>query len=96
MKAIGKRLGKLEQRFGPHVQTEFERNLMALLEAGRRRVAESRAGEGLPERPFADNRNDLAGLSMIEILNRGRLRARERAIAETRTETSQQPEKEAT
>ena len=42
MKAIDRRLRRLEERFGPHVETEYERQLLARIEAGRRRVAESR------------------------------------------------------
>jgi hypothetical protein len=52
MKAIIRRLRRLEDRFCPPVETEPSRLLLARIEAGRRRVAEARErGElGPPER----------------------------------------------
>src|ERR1022692_1324511 len=47
MSPIIRRLRRLEDRFGT-VETEHTRQLLAQLEAGRRRVAEWGAREGLP------------------------------------------------
>jgi hypothetical protein len=38
MNAIIRRLRRLEDRFGPAVETEFDRKLLARIEAGRRRL----------------------------------------------------------
>ena len=42
MKAVIRRLRRLEERFGPPVETEFTRRLRERMEAGRRRVEEAR------------------------------------------------------
>jgi hypothetical protein len=42
MKAIIRRLSRLEQRFGPPVETEFSRRLHERIAEGRRRLAEAR------------------------------------------------------
>jgi hypothetical protein len=42
MKAVIRRLRRLEGRLGPAIQTEFDRQLRERIEAGRRRVAEAR------------------------------------------------------
>jgi hypothetical protein len=69
MRAISRRLGRLEYRFGAAVESVFTRQLAARIEEGRRRVAEWRAGEGLaPEEPKEE---DLSGLTIVEILHRG-------------------------
>jgi len=39
MKAVTRRLRRLEDRFGPAIETEFSRRLHERMEAGRRRVA---------------------------------------------------------
>jgi hypothetical protein len=51
MKAIIRRLRRLEDRLGPAIETEFARQLRERIEEGRRRVAEARErGElGPPE-----------------------------------------------
>jgi len=67
MKAISKRLVKLESRFGA-VETEFTRNL-------RQRLEHARLRAGLPVR----SPEDLSGMTVEQILNRGRLRARQGA-----------------
>jgi hypothetical protein len=46
MKAIVRRLRRLEDRFYPSVETEFSRRLRERVEAARRRLAESDAGDG--------------------------------------------------
>ena len=75
MKAISTRLGKLEQRLGLGPETEDQRRLRERLESARRRIAESRASKGLP--PEAEHQQeDLKGLSIVEILQRGRAPAR--------------------
>jgi hypothetical protein len=71
MKTIVRRLRKLEDRFCPPVETEFDRQLRGRIEAGRRRVAEH--GEWCGSVDDGEEEN-LAGLSMIEILHRGRER----------------------
>jgi hypothetical protein len=54
MKAIIRRLRRLEDRFCPPVETESDRHLLARIEAGRRRVAEARErGELGPAEPAA-------------------------------------------
>ena len=47
MKGIIRRIPRLEQRFGPAVETVFSRRLRERLEAGRRRVAHWREREGI-------------------------------------------------
>ena len=75
MKAIDRRLRRLEERFGPHVETEYERQLLARIEAGRRRVAESRErGEGSGFDDGHEPKEDLTGLTVEQILLRGRAR----------------------
>ena len=72
MKAITRRLRKLEDRLGPPVETEFDRQLRARLEAGQRRVAQWRQQEGISVRD--QDRENLSGLTVDEILHRGRAR----------------------
>ena len=67
MRAIGKRLGKLEGRFGL-VETEERRRERVLGETLRRRIATRRAREGLPPLELERNGWDLTGLSRSEIL----------------------------
>jgi hypothetical protein len=74
MKTIIRRLRRLEDRFGPAVETESDRQLLARIEAGRRRLAKAKErGEWCGS---IDNgeREDFAGLSVVEILQRGRER----------------------
>ena len=72
MKAITRRLRKLEDRLGPPVETEFDRQLRARLVAGQRRVAQWRQQEGISVRD--QDRENLSGLTETEILHRGRAR----------------------
>ena len=46
MRPISRRLRRLEDTFGPAVETEFTRYLAVRIDAGRRRAAEARANEG--------------------------------------------------
>jgi hypothetical protein len=73
MKTIIRRLRRLEDRFCPPVETEFSRHLLARIEAGRRRVAESDVRDGRVRN--ACEREDVSGLSVEQILLRGRERA---------------------
>ena len=74
MKSIIRRLGKLEGRLGLAPETEFDRQLRARIEAGRRRLAEAKE-RGEWSGPIDDDQGeDLAGLSVIDILDRGRER----------------------
>jgi hypothetical protein len=70
MKYISRRLCRLEDRFGPPIETVFSRRLGERLEAGRRRVAQLRDQEGIAGSDQV--RKNLVGLSVIEILQRGR------------------------
>jgi hypothetical protein len=85
MKSISRRIRRLEERFGPPVETEFTRRLRERIEAGRRRVAQWREQEG---NPVSDHhRENLAGLSVTEILRRGRAKTREHPRAEKAGQT---------
>jgi hypothetical protein len=81
MKSIIRRLRKLEDRFGPPVETASTRRLRERIEAGRRRVAQWREQKGISVRD-QDGEN-LSGLSVAEILQRGRARASARAIEQS-------------
>ena len=73
MKELMRRLDRVEAQIGPAEETETSRSLRRRLEAGRRRVAEWRAQEGLPhpaEGTGVPNRRR----TIVEILNRGRQR----------------------
>ena len=74
MKTIARRLQKLEHGFRLGPETESERQLRAQIEEGRRRVAEARARGVLPPETSENDREDLSGLSIEEILHRGRAR----------------------
>jgi hypothetical protein len=67
MKTIIRRLRRLEDRFGLAPETEFDRQLRAQIEAGRRRVAEARERGELSEPINGDEGEDLSGLSEAEI-----------------------------
>ena len=75
MRGINRRLGRLENKLGV-VETEFTRQLAVCIKAGRRRAAEARSAEDCPE----CTREVLCGLSVAEILLRGRQRARQATI----------------
>jgi hypothetical protein len=77
VRTIARRLQTLEEGFGLGPETEHDRQLRARLETLRRRVAERRVREGLPPLETDDHRREgLIGLSIAEILRRGRFRAR--------------------
>ena len=76
MRTIIRRLRRLEDRFGPPVETEFSRRLRERIEAARRRLAEYEAKDGRVCNAGAREREDLSGLSVEQILLRGRERAR--------------------
>jgi hypothetical protein len=71
MKTIVRRLRRLEDRFCPPVETEFDRQLRARIAAGRRRVAEHGEWCGSVDDGGGE---DLAGLSVTDILHQGRER----------------------
>jgi hypothetical protein len=73
-KAINRRLGRLEDRLGLGPETEDDRRLRERLQNARRRIAGWRASQGLS--PDERQREDLSGLTIVEILHRGRARAR--------------------
>ena len=74
MRAISNRVRKLEGRFGLSVATEADLRLWEKIEACRRSRAE-RMGEPFVPRPFGSPvRDEIRGLSIVEILHRGRLR----------------------
>jgi hypothetical protein len=74
MKSISRRILRLEERFVPALETAFSRRLRERIEAGRRRLAEAKErGEWCGSIGHGE-REDLTGLSVIEILNRGRAR----------------------
>ena len=72
MKNITSRILRLEERFGPPVETESTRRLRERIEAGRRRVAQWREREGISVSD--QDRENLSGLTETEILHRGRAR----------------------
>jgi len=74
MKTIARRLRRLEHGFRLGPETESERHLRAQIEEGRRRVADARARGVLAPATSENDRDDLSGLSLEEILQRGRAR----------------------
>ena len=74
MRTITRRLQKLEDACGLGPETEGERQLRARIEEGRQRVAELRARGELPPATSQHDLDDLSGLSILEILQRGRAR----------------------
>jgi hypothetical protein len=76
MKGISRRIRRLEDRLGPPVETPFLRHLRERIEAGRRRVAQSREGVGQAPDAIGKEWEDLSGLTVTQILHRGRARAR--------------------
>ena len=70
MKAIHRRLRKLEEGLGLVPETEQEKRLRARLEAARARMA----AWGYPV--TQPDENELSGMTIVEILHRGRERAR--------------------
>jgi hypothetical protein len=75
MRAISGRIRRLEDQLGlSKAAEETARRLWGRLEAGRRRVAEWRGEPFVPQPYGTFIRDELEGLSHIEILHRGRLR----------------------
>ena len=72
MRPIARRLRRLEDRFGLEPETEASRELRRRIEAGRRRVAESRGEAYVPLPPTPD----VTGLTPPGAIIRGRDRAR--------------------
>ena len=72
MRAVIRRLRRLEDRFGPPIETEFSRRLGERLEGGRRRLAQLRGEAGISI--SEQIRENLVGLGVTEILQRGRER----------------------
>jgi len=71
MRAIARRLTRLEARFAPQGETETGHRLTALLEAGRRRLAE--AGRE-PTNVLPRDRPTAGPGTLVEILQAGRMR----------------------
>jgi hypothetical protein len=92
MKELMRRLDRVEAQIGPAEETETSRSLRRRLEAGRRRVAEWRAREGLP--PLAEGTGDVPNprRTIVEILNRGRQRnaLTRQALAEVHGEVGEE------
>jgi hypothetical protein len=79
MKTMARRIRKLELGTGL-IETEESRREREQVEILQRRIAAGRARAGLPPRTFTDSElAELAGMSIEDILLRGRLRARERS-----------------
>jgi len=76
MKTIIRRLRRLEDRFGPAVETESDRHLLGRIEAARRRLAEADGLDGRVRTAVEGEQEDVSGLSLEQILLRGRERAR--------------------
>jgi hypothetical protein len=74
MKAIMRRLRRLEDRFGPPVETGFSPRLLKRVEEGRRRLAEAKERGEWCGSVGNDEGEKLAGLSMTEIHHLGRAR----------------------
>ena len=72
MKAMDRRLRRLEDRYGPPMETEYSRELQRRIEAGLRRVAEARGEDYVPLPPCTY----VPGLTLAGAILRGRERAR--------------------
>jgi len=69
MKTIYRRLGQLEQRFGPTELSPREQRLLERIEAGQRRVAQFPTAT----KPAQVKRGSFdRSMSMVDILNQGR------------------------
>ena len=85
MKSISRRIRRLEeQRFGTAADIESTRRLREQMAEGRLRVAEAKKKRGELWDPVGDDKGeDLAGLTMTQILHLGRARvARAKAARE--------------
>jgi hypothetical protein len=76
VKTIIRRLRRLEDRFCPPVETESDRQLLARIEAGRRRLATADGLGGRVSTAGDREHEDVSGLSLEQILHRGREKAR--------------------
>jgi hypothetical protein len=75
MKRIGRRIRRLEERFGlGPVETEFSRRLREKIEEGRRRLAEANERGEWSGSVGNHEGEKLAGLNVTEILHHGRAR----------------------
>jgi hypothetical protein len=82
MKTLMKRLCRLERLGGGPEGAEQNRRLMEALEEGRQRAAAVRP-EGRQGEEYEARKNSLLGLSRVEILMRGRERARQLYAAQS-------------
>ena len=84
MKSISRRIRRLQERFGLEpVETEFSRRLRERIQEGWRRRVEARERGEWSGPVGHDEEENLAGLSMTEILHLGRARvARAKAESE--------------
>lgn len=78
MMSTSRRIRRLEDRLGPPVETPFLRRLCERLEAARRRFAKAEGreyGDPAPDTMRRESEN-LSGLTVTQILHRGRARTR--------------------
>ena len=80
MKSTDRRLRKLEDRFGPAIETGFSRRLRERIEAARRRLARPAAECGETPAPDSGRREraSLCGLSLADRILLARRQARAR------------------
>ena len=71
MRTLSRRLRKLEDRYRIGPETEFDRRLRERVAEARRRLVEVEERQGL--KPRAEH-GDISGLTIEEILRRGRMR----------------------
>ena len=93
VKAIARRLRRLEDRLGPAIETDFDRQLRARIEAGRQRVAQWCGNAAVAEVRQQEHRakpgqirGPIGFRTIVEILHAGRERARQATQAETATD----------
>jgi hypothetical protein len=84
MKTLMKRLCRLERLGGGPEAVERNRRLLEALEQGRQRAAAVRP-EGRQGEEYEARRNSLVGLSRVDILIRGRERARQLYAAQSQS-----------
>ena len=74
MKTFRVRIRRLEGQFGLQVENSADQRLWERIEAGRRRIAQWK-GECFVPKPYGTPiREEIRGLSVVEILQRGRRR----------------------
>jgi hypothetical protein len=79
VKALIRRLCRLEDRFGPAIETDFSRRMHERIKAGRRRVAEMRESLGLsPPEDWPPYDRDDGHLPMIDRIKARLHRGRDR------------------